>query len=107
MMRPKKQSTRASHQKKAKPVQWSLDASAQIDGACRSTGAGNVNSILAIVPVHVKAKKGNKVVATYAFLDSGSNVTFCTEKLMASLNITGRKTSILLKTIGGERLVSS
>ncbi|XDV20313.1 hypothetical protein PO909_025662 [Leuciscus waleckii] len=71
---------------------------------CKATGAGNVNSVLAIVPVHVKVKKGNKIVTTYAFLDPGSNVTFCTEKLMASLNVTGRKTSILLKTMGGERL---
>ena len=74
---------------------------------CRATGAGNVSSILSIVPVYIRVKEGNKVLATYAFLDPGSNVTFCTEKLMASLNVTGRKTSILLKTMGDERLVSS
>ncbi|KAJ8414191.1 hypothetical protein AAFF_G00050610 [Aldrovandia affinis] len=74
---------------------------------CRATGAGNVDSILAIVPVQVKAKEGNKVVATYTFLDPGSNATFCMEKSMAALNLTGRNTTILLKTMGGQRIISS
>ena len=34
---------------------------------------------LAIVPVRVKAKAGSAFVEIYAFLDSGSNTSFCTE----------------------------
>lgn len=34
---------------------------------CSGTGAGDADSILAIVPVQVKAKKGNKVITSYAF----------------------------------------
>lgn len=47
---------------------------------CSGTGAGDADSILAIVPVQVKAKKGDKAAITYAFLDPGSTATFCTER---------------------------
>lgn len=43
------------------------------------TGAGKENCALSVVPVCVKSKKGSKVVTTYAFLDSGSFASFCTE----------------------------
>ena len=33
---------------------------------------------LVIVPVKVKALRGSKTIETYAFLDGGSNTTFCT-----------------------------
>lgn len=52
--------------------------------------AGDTNSSLAIVPVQVKAGKGSKVVNYYAFLDPGSNASFCTDKLMTELNLCGR-----------------
>ncbi|KAL7838309.1 hypothetical protein AOLI_G00267130 [Acnodon oligacanthus] len=74
---------------------------------CGATTRDNIDSILAIVPIQVKNKKGNKVVTTYAFIDPGSTATFCTERLMATLNLTGRNTSILLKTMEGERIVTS
>lgn len=61
-----------------------------------STGAGNV---LSVVPVKVKAGKGHKVIETYAFIDPGSTDTFCTERLMSQLNLKGRKSNILLKTM--------
>lgn len=67
----------------------------------------NTESILAIVPVRVKTKKGQTVTTTYAFLDPGSTACFCTEELMRELNVTGRKTHILLKTMGEKRIVSS
>lgn len=57
----------------------------------RANGAGDFNSVLVIVSVNVKARNGNKIVAIYAFLDPGRNVTFCTEKLMALLNVTVRR----------------
>lgn len=70
-------------------------------------GADDTDSILSIVPVQVKAKKGNKIVTTYAFLDPGSTATFCTVKLMNELNLHGKKTDILLTTMGQQRTVSS
>jgi hypothetical protein len=57
---------------------------------------------LAIVPVQVKAKGNSKVVQTYAFLDSGSNTTFCTDALLKKLGTNGKKTKLSLTTMQGE-----
>lgn len=62
-------------------VSGCIDAEAR---NCSATGAGNIDSILTVVAVQVKAKKGNKVVTAYAFLDPDSDASFCTEKLMAA-----------------------
>jgi hypothetical protein len=40
-------------------------------------------------------------------MDSGSQATFCTESLMRQLNMEGKKTQILLRTMGQEKLESS
>ena len=85
------------------PKQTSIN-SVQVS-ADDATGAGK-ECALAIVPVQVKAAKGSKCIQTYAFLDPGSSATFCTEKLMNQLNVTGRKTDILLRTMGQENNVS-
>lgn len=74
---------------------------------CVCTGAGDAKCALAVVPVKVKCAKGTRVVQTYAFLDSGSSACFCSEDLMRELNVTGRKTNILLRTMGQERPVST
>ncbi|KAK0154050.1 hypothetical protein N1851_003872 [Merluccius polli] len=74
--------------------------------ADKVTGAGK-ECALAIVPVQVKVAKGNKSLLTYAFLDPGSSATFCTENLMKQLNAKGRRTEILLRTMGQERPVKS
>lgn len=74
---------------------------------CGARSAENTEGILAIVPVQVKTNKGQKVTTTYAFLDPGSTACFCTEELMKELNLTGRKTHILLKTMGEKKIVSS
>ena len=66
------------------------------------TGAGNVLSVL---PVKVKAGRGEKVITAYAFIDPGSSATFCTERLMSQLNVKGRKTNILLQTMSHETSV--
>lgn len=71
------------------------------------TGAGKQNCKLPIVPVQVKAKRGSKTIYTYAFLDQGRTAVFCTEDLMHELHLTGRKTNILLRTRGQEKLVTS
>ncbi len=59
---------------------------------------------LAIVPVRVKAKCGSTIVETYAFLDSGSNTSFCTETLLKQLKISGSATNLSLTTIQGENV---
>lgn len=69
------------------------------------TGAGDHGCKLSIVPVKVKSKKGHKVVETYAFLDQGSSGSFCMSSLMSKLNVSGRGTKILLRTMGQEKLV--
>ncbi len=54
---------------------------------------------LAVVPVKVKARDSYKIIETYAFLDAGSNTTFCTEGLLQELNIKGKNTKLSLTTI--------
>ena len=56
---------------------------------CSSTstleGAGDMSCAMAIIPVRVKLKNKSQTIETYAFLDSGSSVSLCTEKLMHDL----------------------
>ena len=78
--------------------------SAQTFGS--QTGAGS-NGMLPILPVQVKARKGNKVIQTYAFLDSGSTSTFCSEALMRRLNLTGKRSKICLLTMSPKTTVST
>ncbi|XP_060771723.1 CNK3/IPCEF1 fusion protein-like [Neoarius graeffei] len=73
---------------------------------CSQMGAGGAGTVLAIVPVRVKAKKGNKVLTCYAFLDPGSNASFCTNKLANNLNLQGKNVNILLTTMGDQKTVS-
>ena len=54
---------------------------------------------LAIVPVKVKAVGSDRIVETYAFLDDGSNTSFCSEDLMKRLNVKGKKTTLSLTTM--------
>lgn len=74
------------------------------NGYVRNTYSTSSSSVtgLAIVPVRVKAKGKDKMVQTYAFLDSGSNTSFCTEGLLRKLNLEGAKTTLSLTTLEGE-----
>lgn len=67
---------------------------------CGHTGAGKDRCVLSILPVKVKTSKGNHIINTYAFLDPGSSGTFCSEHLMQKLNVTGKRTNFLLRTMG-------
>lgn len=49
-----------------------------------------------IVPVKVKGKNSDKVLETYAFLDNGSDVTLCDEKLVEDLGIDGVEKNLSL-----------
>lgn len=70
------------------------------------TRAGGTDTILTIIPVRVKAKKGNKVLTCYAFLDPSSNTSFCTDKLVNDLHLQGKNELILLTTVGEQKAVS-
>ncbi|KAK0134388.1 hypothetical protein N1851_030045 [Merluccius polli] len=72
---------------------------------CGHIGAGDQECALPIVPVKVKAAKGSKALQVYALLDPGSSATFCSEELMTHLNLKGRKTHILLRTMNQEKSV--
>ncbi|XP_070554736.1 uncharacterized protein [Ptychodera flava] len=57
--------------------------------------------LLTIIPVKVKLKGSNRMVQTYAFLDTGSVISFCTEALQRKLGATGRKTKLTVNTVNG------
>lgn len=91
------------------PPQVGTNCSTVIGVSC-STGAGNSDSectsTMAIIPVLVKGKN-NILIETYAFLDPGSNVSFCTEKLAQRLGVTGKKTSVKIDTMGNSQIVAT
>ena len=55
---------------------------------------------MSIVPVKVNVKAQDKNVRSYAFLDSGSNTSFCTEDLLKKLNARGERATLSLTTMG-------
>ena len=56
--------------------------------------------ILPYLPVlPVKVKSGNKIITTYALLDTGSQQTFCSLKLADSLGVGGPECSMEIKTM--------
>ena len=55
---------------------------------------------MAIIPVRIMSPTTHTTVETYAFLDPGSNVTFCTENLAQQLGVTGKATTMELRTMG-------
>ena len=68
-------------------------------GACVGAAIGKSQSVgLQIVPVKVKTSDGTWI-KTNAFLDNGSNMSFCSQALINKIGIQGRKTSISLTTL--------
>ena len=59
-------------------------------------GAGTSVTGLPVVPVKVRAKGGNALISTYAFLDDGSNTTFCSDQLLGDLGVRGVDTTLSL-----------
>jgi hypothetical protein len=58
----------------------------------------NESIALPIVPVKVRTLNGELIV-THAFLDPGSNMTFCSQSLKEQLGIDGRKSTCFLSTL--------
>mgnify|MGYP000353277823 CR=1 FL=1 len=65
-------------------------------------GAGTSVTGLPVVPVKVRAKGGNALISTYAFLDGGSNTTFCSDQLLGDLGVRGVDTTLSLTTMERE-----
>jgi len=73
---------------------------------CNSTGAGDSVTGLPVVPVKVRSKGTDRIIETYAFLDPGSNTTFCTERLINRLGISGKSTTLSLTTMNSDNVMS-
>lgn len=99
-----KEADPAQKKEEAETTRAEVSISVQSSGL---TGAGEHDCALSILPVRVKSKKSQRTIITYAFLDPGSSASFCTVDLMRKLNLTGRRTSILLRTMGQEKVVGS
>ena len=70
-------------------------------------GAGNHTiQTLPIVTVRLKTKNSDTFVTSYAFLDSGNTVNFCTMEIARALHLEGRKTELNLTTMGQHRTES-
>ena len=54
------------------------------------------------VPVQITSTNTSKKVHTYALLDSCSHGTFILDQLANDLGISGRKTSLTMKTLNGK-----
>ncbi|XP_028413652.1 uncharacterized protein LOC114536505 [Dendronephthya gigantea] len=83
------------------PLLFSLkiDKNSATQTECGVIGAGVSTTGLPLVPVKVKCAGSFRVVLTYAFLDPGSNTTFCSNELLEQLGITGKKTTLSLTTL--------
>ena len=57
---------------------------------------------MCIVPVQIRSTKTSKKVHTYALLDSCSQGTFILDQLANDLGISGRNTSLTIKTLNGK-----
>ena len=53
--------------------------------------------------VPVRVNYGTKQVVTYAFLDQGSTHTFCNQKLVKALGISGVPNELTLNTLTGSK----
>ena len=62
---------------------------------------------MCIVPVKVRAAAQGKDVLTYAMLDNCSQGSFIQEALVKKMQTSGRKTTLNLKTLNGERSEST
>ena len=74
--------------------------------ACHRIGAGDCSSPC-IIPVKVHAKSTGIIVETLAYLDTGSDATFCTDKLRQKLNMKGRPTKLNIQTMTEVKKVNS
>ena len=83
----------------AKEIRMGLTSGESETAVSAQLGAGTPVVARAIVPVKIRSKESNKIVTTYAFLDNGSDSSFCSEMLAKQLGIEGVKTTLSLTTM--------
>ena len=101
------------HITKAATIMTNVDRSTstcETDEPVLKSHAGHVSgeSTFAIIPVCVRIKDHVKEIQTYAFLDPGSNVTFCSDNLMKQLGgVTSNhnKIRIAVDTMGKQQVM--
>ena len=72
-----------------------------------TTGAGENQACLGILPVKVQGKGSDRMVETYALLDNGLEVTLCHERLAKKLKLNGDRPSFTLTGMTGSAQVES
>lgn len=87
-----------------KAERMQIPVNSALISADHATGASR-ECALAIVPVQVKAFKGTRTITAYAFLDPGSSATFFSDNIMHQLNVSGRRTEVVLQMMGQEQTV--
>ena len=70
------------------------------DDHTRAGVDGNDDVTMAIIPVKVALHGSSRWIETYAFLDPGSNVSFCSQKLMTEIGSQGVRKKLTLNTMG-------
>ena len=70
-----------------------------------NTSSGSERGYFNIVPVKIRAKE--KEICCYAFLDLGSDTTFCNKKLVQALGLVGESKRISLSTLGHRENIHS
>ncbi|XP_062566787.1 uncharacterized protein LOC134229094 [Saccostrea cucullata] len=78
-------------------------SSAAVSSTAHMGAGDSVRQALPVIPVRLKSRNSDKFITTYAFLDSGSTATFCTEEIARSLHLEGKKTVLNLTTMGQQR----
>ena len=75
-----------------------------ISGVCVTNSSSRSCRVgLQVVPVKVSAPYGNRVIETYAFLDSGSNTTMCLSSLAEELDADCTPVEFTLSTVSGNQ----
>lgn len=77
--------------------------SASVSSAAHMGAGELVRQALPIIPVRLKSRNSDRHIYTYAFLDSGSTATLCTEKIANLLHNEGKKTLLNLTTVGQQK----
>ena len=69
------------------------------EGQCAATGTGKPRVSLRVVPVGVSGADGGPEVETYLFLDDGSDITLCSNRLAETLGLSGKPMTFFLTTV--------
>ena len=95
---PRDGSQQISNVSSSKPTSGNNKLTASSDATfCTPSDKNDRSVYLCIVPVRVQSE--DKVITTYAFLDQGSTVTLCDERLLKLLKVKGQPTEFNLTTI--------